>query len=110
MDPNEADFMKFMANVENPPYDFEEATFILENIGVDFCCMYAKEREIYLKYIADHHEDKNIIWKPFIDDLREICDICETTILNYHWTCQQCGMSVCLNCYDDRWNNKKKII
>ena len=28
-----------------------------------------------------------------------MCDICKTTIFNYHWICSTCGLFVCLDCY-----------
>ena len=28
-----------------------------------------------------------------------MCDTCDTTIFNTHWTCEQCGFTVCSNCY-----------
>lgn len=106
---NQNDHQKWLPilNIENPPFDFEEAAFILEKISSDFCSLYAKEHEAYVKYITQYHDDKNIIWKRPIDDLKETCDICVTTIFNYHWICEQCGLSVCLDCYEDR--SRKEI-
>lgn len=28
-----------------------------------------------------------------------MCDVCETTLFNYHWACGKCGFVVCLDCY-----------
>lgn len=28
-----------------------------------------------------------------------MCDVCETTLFNFHWTCGKCGFVVCLDCY-----------
>ena len=28
-----------------------------------------------------------------------MCDICATTIFNNHWTCEDCGLSICLDCF-----------
>lgn len=34
-----------------------------------------------------------------VQGVREICDVCETTLFNFHWTCGKCGFVVCLDCY-----------
>lgn len=31
--------------------------------------------------------------------LREICDVCKTTLFNFHWACSRCGFVVCIDCY-----------
>lgn len=48
-----------------------------------------------------------------MNGIRELCDVCETTLFNYHWTCRRCGFAVCIDCYRGRkygevkiWNNK----
>lgn len=28
-----------------------------------------------------------------------MCDVCETTLFNYHWACGKCGFVVCIDCY-----------
>lgn len=43
--------------------------------------------------------DKTIAWKRVVQGVREMCDVCETTLFNYHWTCGKCGFVVCLDCY-----------
>lgn len=43
--------------------------------------------------------DKTIAWKRVVQGVREICDVCETTLFNFHWTCGKCGFVVCLDCY-----------
>jgi len=39
-----------------------------------------------------------VIWKKAALGIREMCDICLTTIFNYHWACSICGFSACIDC------------
>ena len=47
-------------------------------------------------------ENKLVVWKRAVKGVREMCDVCQTTLFNYHWTCGQCGVFVCLDCYKFR--------
>jgi len=38
-------------------------------------------------------------WKRPVEGIREMCDSCNTTLFNVHWTCKKCGHAVCLDCY-----------
>lgn len=31
-----------------------------------------------------------------------MCDVCETTLFNLHWSCNKCGLAVCLDCCRNR--------
>ena len=31
--------------------------------------------------------------------VREMCDVCDTTMFNVHWVCQKCGFVICIDCY-----------
>ena len=31
--------------------------------------------------------------------VREMCDVCDTTLFNMHWVCHKCGFVVCIDCY-----------
>jgi hypothetical protein len=73
------DFMKFLPDVANPTFDLEEAEYILDKIADEFCYIYGIERETYLKHVIDCPDDKSVIWKPPLEDQREICDVCQTT-------------------------------
>lgn len=41
-------------------------------------------------------------WKRPVKGVREMCDVCKTTLFNYHWICGMCGLFVCLDCYQFR--------
>lgn len=36
--------------------------------------------------------------------VREMCDVCDTTLFNIHWVCHKCGFVACLDCYKTRMN------
>jgi hypothetical protein len=40
-----------------------------------------------------------IAWKRAVTGVREMCDVCDTTLFNMHWVCHKCGFVVCLDCY-----------
>jgi len=31
--------------------------------------------------------------------VRELCDVCKTTLFNMHWFCKRCGFVACIDCY-----------
>ncbi|CAK1555403.1 unnamed protein product [Leptosia nina] len=79
--------------------DIEMSCFLLREIGDQFCELLQQEKEA-----ESHHlnEDKTIAWKRVVQGVREICDVCETTLFNFHWTCGKCGFVVCLDCYKSK--------
>lgn len=40
-----------------------------------------------------------IAWKRSVGGVRELCDVCATTLFNIHWTCFHCGFTACIDCY-----------
>lgn len=40
-----------------------------------------------------------------VQGVREMCDVCESNLFNYHWACGRCGFVVCIDCYNDRKND-----
>ena len=40
-----------------------------------------------------------------VQGVREMCDVCEANLFNYHWACGRCGFVVCVDCYLDRKND-----
>ncbi|CAH0720118.1 unnamed protein product, partial [Brenthis ino] len=79
--------------------DIEMSCFLLREIGDQFCELLQQEKEAESHHI---NEDKTIAWKRVVQGVREICDVCETTLFNFHWTCGKCGFVVCLDCYKSR--------
>lgn len=79
--------------------DIQVCRYILLHVGDQFCYLWRQEAEA-LKL----HENPNsiIAWKKVVQGIREICDVCDTTLFNFHWTCDKCGFGVCLDCFKDR--------
>lgn len=38
-----------------------------------------------------------------------MCDVCETSLFNYHWACTKCGFVVCIDCYKARKHGELKV-
>ncbi|CAK9296126.1 unnamed protein product [Gordionus sp. m RMFG-2023] len=38
-------------------------------------------------------------WKNPVEFVREMCDVCQTTLFNRHLVCPRCGFSACLDCF-----------
>uniref|UniRef100_A0A1A9VPG5 [histone H3]-dimethyl-L-lysine(9) demethylase n=1 Tax=Glossina austeni TaxID=7395 RepID=A0A1A9VPG5_GLOAU len=79
--------------------DIQVCRYILLHVGDQFCHLWRQEVQA-LKL----HENPNeiIAWKKVVQGIREICDVCDTTLFNFHWTCDKCGFGVCLDCFKDR--------
>ncbi|KAI8421607.1 hypothetical protein MSG28_009618, partial [Choristoneura fumiferana] len=79
--------------------DIEMSCFLLREIGDQFCELLQQEKEAEVHH---QNDDKTIAWKRVVQGVREMCDVCETTLFNFHWTCGKCGFVVCLDCYKSR--------
>lgn len=75
--------------------DLDTAKYILANIGDHFCQLVISEKEV-MSTIEPH---KQVAWKRAVRGVREMCDVCDTTIFNLHWVCSKCGFGVCVDCY-----------
>ncbi|KAH8037116.1 hypothetical protein MRX96_052477 [Rhipicephalus microplus] len=53
-------------------------------------------------------EDNTISWKRVVQGVREMCDVCETTLFNIHWVCRKCGYVLCVDCYKAKKNGIMK--
>ncbi|XP_074760414.1 lysine-specific demethylase 3A isoform X2 [Athene noctua] len=82
--------------------DLDTAKYILANIGDHFCQLVISEKEV-MSTIEPHRQ---VAWKRAVRGVREMCDVCDTTIFNLHWVCSKCGFGVCVDCY----RMKKKSI
>ncbi|XP_028939168.1 lysine-specific demethylase 3A [Ornithorhynchus anatinus] len=75
--------------------DLDTAKYILANIGDHFCQMVISEKDA-MSTIEPHRQ---VAWKRAVRGVREMCDVCDTTIFNLHWVCPRCGFGVCVDCY-----------
>jgi len=72
--------------------------------------MVRQERKCLTLHSDSQPETKNVAWKPSVRCVREMCDVCKTTLFNYHWTCGRCGIFICLDCYQVRQTNIQEMI
>lgn len=107
-DPLENDIKIWLPNIECPPadLDLEQSRFILKQVGDHFCDLLIQEKDAMAEHMSD---EKIVAWKRVVQGVREMCDVCETTLFNFHWACGKCGFVVCLDCYKGRKNGNVKI-
>ena len=83
---------------ELPVDDMEEedAFFIIKKVGDLLCDIINDE-----KLMRQEFESSNrcVVWKRPHQGVREMCDVCSTTIFNLHFTCSRCGVLVCCDCF-----------
>uniref|UniRef100_A0A182SPQ9 Uncharacterized protein n=1 Tax=Anopheles maculatus TaxID=74869 RepID=A0A182SPQ9_9DIPT len=98
LDANDTDTGLWSANLQQVPADLsvEKSKFLLGQVGYKFCELFHQEKEAYFEHMA---EDKTIAWKQAVHGVREMCDVCQTTLFNHHWVCSKCGFVVCIDCY-----------
>lgn len=87
--------------------DVDMSLFLLTHVGDQFCWMVQTEKEAKAEALAAETEDgdtvqQQIAWKRVVQGVREMCDVCETTLFNFHWACGKCGYVVCIDCYKTR--------
>nr|XP_029719125.1 lysine-specific demethylase 3A-like isoform X2 [Aedes albopictus] len=106
-DAQKADISLWDANLSMVPIDLsvEKSKFLLGQVGYKFCELFHQEKEAYFEHMS---EDKTIAWKQAVQGVREMCDVCSTTLFNYHWVCSTCGFVVCIDCYKYRKYNSTK--
>ncbi|KAG7465148.1 hypothetical protein MATL_G00173130 [Megalops atlanticus] len=75
--------------------DLDTSKYILANVGDQFCQLVMSEKEAMM--MVEPHQ--KVAWKRAVRGIREMCDVCETTLFNIHWVCRKCGFGVCLDCY-----------
>uniref|UniRef100_A0A182P3X5 [histone H3]-dimethyl-L-lysine(9) demethylase n=1 Tax=Anopheles epiroticus TaxID=199890 RepID=A0A182P3X5_9DIPT len=102
-DAKEADTNLWSSNLHKVPADLsvEKSKFLLGQVGYKFCELFHQEKEAYFEHMS---EDKTIAWKQAVQGVREMCDVCQTTLFNHHWVCSRCGFVVCIDCYKCRKN------
>ena len=96
------------ASLSKPTFEsVQKAQFILQLIGDQFCDMVMAEQKCLSMHL-EVAENKTIVWKPAVKGVREMCDVCKTTLFNHHWICGRCGLFVCLDCYHFRKSGQIK--
>ncbi|XP_076878492.1 lysine-specific demethylase 3B isoform X2 [Brachyhypopomus gauderio] len=83
--------------------DLDTSKYILANVGDQFCQLVMSEKEAMM--MVEPHQ--KVAWKRAVRGVREMCDVCETTLFNIHWVCRKCGFGVCLDCYRLRRNRPR---
>lgn len=76
--------------------DRETCDYILSYIAIHFCELCEAELKISRRHTVGS------AWKRSVIQVREICDVCETSVFNIHWTCEFCGTCVCPDCFQER--------
>uniref|UniRef100_H2RPL4 Lysine-specific demethylase n=1 Tax=Takifugu rubripes TaxID=31033 RepID=H2RPL4_TAKRU len=84
--------------------DLDTSKYILANVGDQFCQLVMSEKEAMM--MVEPHQ--KVAWKRAVRGVREMCDVCETTLFNIHWVCRKCGFGVCLDCYRLRRNRPRE--
>uniref|UniRef100_A0A8C5GKS5 Lysine-specific demethylase n=1 Tax=Gouania willdenowi TaxID=441366 RepID=A0A8C5GKS5_GOUWI len=84
--------------------DLDTSKYILANVGDQFCQLVMSEKEAMM--MVEPHQ--RVAWKRAVRGVREMCDVCETTLFNIHWVCRKCGFGVCLDCYRLRRNRPQE--
>ncbi|ODN04414.1 Lysine-specific demethylase 3B [Orchesella cincta] len=88
------------SNVTPEGLSIEISKFLLSQLCDQFCDLVQQEEEA--RSLARTQELSEIAWKPLLKGVREMCDVCDTTLFNFHWACGKCGFVVCLSCFKAR--------
>ncbi|XP_076331323.1 lysine-specific demethylase 3-like isoform X2 [Tachypleus tridentatus] len=106
-DASKEDLRLWIPPADSPPndLDLETAIFLLTHVGDQFCDLVDQEQEAKGLHMS---ENKTIMWKRVVQGVREMCDVCATTLFNIHWVCRKCGFAVCIDCYKARKNGTVK--
>ncbi|XP_025196650.1 lysine-specific demethylase 3A-like [Melanaphis sacchari] len=83
------------------PSDFiiKASIKILKDTGGQFCMIVRDEIEALKLNLPSNGKTRKIVWKKCVNGVREMCDVCKTTIFNHHWSCGKCGFVVCIDCF-----------
>ena len=85
----------YFISVFEPKLDVNMAKYVIANVGDRFCELVEQEKEA-MSLVSP---DVDIAWKRAVQGVREMCDVCDTTLFNIHWVCRKCGFVVCIDCY-----------
>lgn len=87
-------------------FNIKASMKILEDIGSLFC-KFVQDENKASKLNWKTNKKRRILWKKYVCDMRELCDVCKTTIFNYHWCCRKCGFVVCVDCFRAKLGDKE---
>lgn len=88
-----------------------DAQFLIEFVGDHFCNLVSQERRALTLHKGHHYNgviNGATAWKSVVAGVREMCDVCDTTLFNIHWVCSDCGFVVCIDCYKSRLDEEEK--
>lgn len=101
-DPKEIDIAIWLPQQDKLKFkslNVPHARLIIAHVGDELCRLLEKEKIYFNKYKSG---EKSLIWKRPIDRVLEICDLCSTTLFNYHFICTKCGLSLCVDCVNEQ--------
>lgn len=88
--------------------EVETSITILRNVADQFCKIIHDENQVLqLNMTKKGKIKRKLLWKKNIKGIRETCDVCKTSIFNYHWTCRSCGFVVCTDCHRTKLNDSQ---
>ncbi|KAA0198903.1 JmjC domain-containing histone demethylation protein-like [Hyalella azteca] len=102
------DLRLWVPDINNPvpDLDVEKSKFLITHVGDQLCDLVQQEKQATQLHMAS---DCTVAWKRVVQGVREMCDVCETTLFNIHWACSKCGFVVCIDCYKGRKNGTVKV-
>ncbi|KAF2364150.1 JmjC domain [Trinorchestia longiramus] len=102
------DLRLWVPDINNPvpDLDIEKSKFLITHVGDQLCDLVQQEKQATQLHMARDH---TVAWKRVVQGVREMCDVCETTLFNIHWACSKCGFVVCIDCYKGRKNGTVKV-
>eukprot|EP00118_Oscarella_pearsei_P007725 m.38504 g.38504 ORF g.38504 m.38504 type:complete len:821 (+) comp32608_c0_seq1:1444-3906(+) len=94
------EMLPYIYQAKGPQMDRETAKYILSHVLSTFCDIVGEE--VKSRKDFDGGGPLSVAWKPYVDGARELCDVCATTIFNFHRFCGSCGFVVCPDCWSLR--------
>ncbi len=88
--------------------DAQTAVKLLNKVGNHLCCVVRQENDA-IDDLGFDIELRPTVWRRPTHEVREMCDVCCTTIFNFHLLCDKCGFSVCIDCVKTRERLGKKV-
>ncbi|XP_071828267.1 uncharacterized protein [Apostichopus japonicus] len=90
---------------DDPNTDLEVSKYIMLMTADKFCELVLQEKDAKGALTCT---DGKMAWKRPVSGVREMCDTCDTTLFNIHWTCPKCGFVVCPDCFKAKTGNSTR--